>query len=371
MRIYVFGTRGFPLVQGGVEKHCEHLYPRIAKEAEVIVYRRKPYIALSANAHYPGIRFVDLPSTRIKGFEATWHSLLSTLHILTQPAGIVHVHNIGPALFAPVLRLFGKKVVLTYHTANYEHDKWNITGQILLRISEKIALKYANAIIFINRYRMQQFSARVGRKSYYIPNGVEQPVLSSAVGYIEKWGLVDSKYLLTVGRITPEKGFDVLIKAFLPIQTDYRLVIAGRAEAETKYDRQLTDLIDKQRIIFTGYVYGEELNQLYTHAALFVMPSVSEGFPLVLLEAMSYRLPLIVSDIPATRLVALSPECYFPVGDVNALKEKLIAFMQEGQGRNPVAYDLSPFDWDRIAEQTMGVIRGERANARTHERGND
>ena len=353
MRIYVYGTRGFPLVQGGVEKHCENLYPRIAKEAEVIVYRRKPYIALSKNANYPGIRFVDLPSTRIKGFETVFHSFLSMLHILMQPAGIVHIHNIGPALFAPVFRLFGRKVILTYHTANYEHEKWNSAGRALLKISEKIALKYANIIIFVNRYQMLKFPAHIAGKSCFIPNGVEQPELSTSTGYVEKWGLEDAKYLLAVGRITPEKGFDILINAFLSIETKYKLVIAGKTETEKNYFKQLTDLIDKQRVIFTGYVYGEELSQLYTHAALFVMPSISEGFPLVLLEAMSYRLPLIVSDIPATRLIALPPECYFTVGNVNALKEKLIFFLQ---GSKRVTYDLSPFDWDKIAEQTFSVI---------------
>ena len=351
----MFGTRGFPLVQGGVEKHCENLYPLIAKDATVIVYRRKPYIKLSKDAHYSGIRFVDLPSTRIKGFETAWHSLLSTLHILTQPPGIVHIHNIGPALFSPILRLFGRKVILTYHTPNYEHEKWNLAGRVILKICEKIALRHAYAIVFVNRFQMEKFSARISRKSRYIPNGVEAPEISTSVEYLKKWGLHDSKYLLSAGRITPEKGFDLLIKAFMSIQTEYKLVIAGRTEAETNYYKQLTDLVDKQNIIFTGYVYGEELRQLYTNAAIYVMPSINEGFPLVLLEAMSYRLPLIVSDIPATHLVALPASCYFPVGDVDALKEKLTAFMQAGQSREPVTYDLSPFDWNQIAEQTLSL----------------
>jgi glycosyltransferase involved in cell wall biosynthesis len=341
-------------VQGGVEKHCENLYPRIAGKMTVVVYRRRPYVTHSKDACYPGIQFVDLPSTRIKGFESLWHSLLSTLHILTQPRGTVHIHNIGPALFTPILRLFGYKVVLTYHTANYEHQKWNIAVQVWLKISEKVALKYANSILFINHFRMEQSVGRFRKKSHCIPNGITPPVFSYSSEYLEKWGIKNEKYILSVGRISPEKGFDILLKAFSSIHTDFKLVIAGGAETEKNYYERLIDLSDRNRVIFTGYVYGEPLYQLYTHAELFVLPSRSEGFPLVLLEAMSYHLPLIVSDIPATRLVELPPQNYFPVEDVDALKNKLIDFIQQKHCPKP-SYDLSPYDWDQIAEQTLEI----------------
>ena len=360
MKIYVFGTRGFPLVQGGVEKHCENIYPLIAQHAEVVVYRRKPYIPPSNKTQYPGIRFVDLPSTRIKGFETVWHSFLCTVHILTQPSGIVHIHNIGPAMFTPLLRLFKRKVALTYHSPNYEHQKWNFAERYLLKICEKIALRYANVIIFVNRFRMETFASQRRRQQhYYLPNGINPPALSDSTGYLEKWGVHQTRYIVAIGRITPEKGFDILIKAFTALQTGYKLVIAGSAGAETGYYRQLTGISDPHNVIFTGYVYGEALNQLYSHASLFVLPSLHEGFPLVLLEAMSYRLPLIVSDIPATHLVDLPPQNYFPAGDVDALKDKLAAFCQNAQNPRP-SYDLSHYNWDKIAEQTRQVLLGHR-----------
>ena len=355
MRIYVFGTRGFPNVQGGVEKHCENIYPRIARYAEVVVYRRKPYIAASNTTRYHGIRFVDLPSTRIKGFETVWHSFLSTVHILTQPSGIVHIHNIGPALFTPLLRLFNRSVVLTYHSPNYEHQKWNVAERYLLRICEKIALRYANAVIFVNRFRMETFASQRRQPHYYIPNGINPPVFSTATGYLEKWGVQPARYIIAIGRITPEKGFDILIKAFSAIRTDYQLVIAGSAETETGYYRQLTSMSEPSKIIFTGYIEGEALNQLYSHASLFVLPSFNEGFPLVLLEAMSYGLPLLVSDIPATHLVDLPPQNYFPAGDIEALQDKLTTFCQNDQPPKP-SYDLSPYDWDGIAEKTKLIM---------------
>jgi glycosyltransferase involved in cell wall biosynthesis len=357
MKISVFGTRGFPLIQGGVERHCENLYPRIAKrQTHVTVYRRKPYILRSQNVQYPGITFIDLPSTRIKGFEALWHSLLSTVHILLHRTDLVHIHNIGPALFTPVLRLFKKKVVLTYHSPNYEHKKWNKTERGILKISEKAALKYAHKIIFVNHFQMEKYPVEIRQKSTYIPNGINQPIFSHSSGHLKKWGLENTKYILSVGRITPEKGFDILIKAFAAIDPDYKLVIAGGIETETNYYRRLTRLTDNNKIIFTGFIYGEALQQLYTHAQLFVMPSYHEGFPLVLLEAMSYRLPLIVSDIPATHLVRISPQCYFPAGDINALINKLTDYIQKEPLQKPTC-DLSAYDWDKIAEQTLEVYR--------------
>ena len=358
MKVYVFGTRGFPLIQGGVEKHCENLYPRIAGQsgAEVTAYRRKPYINTTEKGHYPGIRFIDLPSTKIKGFEAFIHSFLSALNTIVRRSDIVHIHNIGPALFTPLLRLFGKKIILTYHSANYEHNKWNALEQKILRISEKLALKYAHAIIFVNHFQMNKFPAGIQQKSYYIPNGIEQPIFSGSSGYLEKWGVKNTKYILTVGRITPEKGFDILIKAFSSVNTEFKLVIAGGAEAETGFYKQLVESADPDKIVFTGFVHGEELYQLYAHAQLFVSSSLSEGFPIALLEAMSYSLPLIVSDIPAMRLVSLPSQCYFPVGDIEALSNKLADFTQTSQEHKP-SYDLSPYDWSKIAEKTVDVYR--------------
>jgi glycosyltransferase involved in cell wall biosynthesis len=360
VKVAVFGTRGFPQIQGGVEKHCESLYPRIARQqVSIVLYRRKPYLTCdSRKAVYSGLTFTDLPSTRIKGFEAIWHSFLSTVHALLHRADIVHIHNAGPALFTPVLRLFGKKVVLTYHSSNHEHEKWNAMERKVLKISETIALKYAHEIIFVSRFQMEKYPPRIRQKSICIPNGIEPPVFSDSSERLKAWGLENRKYILSVGRITPEKGFDVLIKAFAAIASpDFKLVIAGGTETETHYYRRLTQLAaDHAEIIFTGFVYGKALQELYTHAQMFVMPSYQEGFPLVLLEAMSYRLPLIVSDIPATHLIRIPSQCYFPAGDITALRNKITDSIQK-ESLTKQTYDLSAYDWDQIAAQTLNVYR--------------
>lgn len=134
MKIFVFGTRGFPDIQGGVEKHCEALYSGFSSDFSITVFRRKPYIIRTP--YYNQIQFIDLPSTRIKGFEAIFHSLVCALICIWKRPNIVHIHNIGPGFFIPLLRLFGLKIVLTYHSANYEHKKWGYLSKKILELSE-------------------------------------------------------------------------------------------------------------------------------------------------------------------------------------------------------------------------------------------
>lgn len=355
MKLCVIGTRGFPQVEGGVEKHCESIYPLMAKNSnmDITVFRRKPYVKGAAK-EFENVRFVDLPSTRIKGFEAVLHSFLACIYAIKMRPDAVHIHNIGPCLFAPLLKWSGIPVVMTYHSANYEHKKWGSGAQKLLRFCERIALKYADRIIFVSRFQMEKYPDDVQKKSVYIPNGVQRPVVTEKQNCLEKHGLEPEKYILSVGRITPEKGFHTLIEAFLKqYKPGWKLVIAGGVEFESGYMKQLQALSEGIPVVFTGYVFGEELAQLYANAGLYVLASENEGFPLVLLEAMSYRRNLLVSDIPATQLIDLEQQDYFPCGDAAALAEKLAEKTMKPAERT---YDLSAYEWQNVADRLSRVI---------------
>lgn len=357
MKICVLGTRGFPMIQGGVEKHCESLYPLFDKNIDFIVFRRKSYV--NSSMTYSNIRFIDLPSTKIKGVETILHSFLATIVSVFYKPDIVHIHNIGPALFSPLLHLFGIKIILTYHSPNYEHDKWGLLAKGLLRLSEKIAVDASDAILFVNKFQMEKMKntfASIRTKSYYVPNGIPNVVPTKNIDYIESLGLSPGKYIIGVGRITPEKGFDLLIQAFESMQdNDFKLVIAGGVETESNYFRRLKESIKTDKVVFTGYIYGEKLNQVYSHAALYVLSSYNEGFPLVLLEAMKYNLDVLVSDIPATHLVALDSKDYFEVGNASDLSSKLQAKIENVSSKR--SYDLSEFDWRKIAKQVTDVYK--------------
>ncbi len=347
MKICVIGMRGFPQIEGGVEKHCEELYPRMRDDIHAVVYRRRPYVI--SDKRYDNIEFIDLPSTQIKGFEAFFHSLASTLNAIPKKPDLVHFHNIGSALFAPIIKLKKIPVVLTYHSPNYEHDKWNSAAKKFLLMCEKTALKYSDKIIFVNKFQMQRFPEEIQKKSVYIPNGINTAEKSFNTDYLEELCIEKNKYILSVGRITPEKGFDTLIKAYNKAEkSGCKLVIAGGVEFENSYMNELRRLAG-DNVIFTGYVYGDKLMQLYTNAKLYILASKNEGFPLVLLEAMSYGLDLIVSDIPATHLVDLDSDCYFDRDDINQLAEKISRKLLTATNRK---YDLSDFDWNKAAEDT-------------------
>lgn len=358
MKIDVIGTRGFPGIQGGVERHCERLYPCM-ENVEIRVFRRKPYV----NHNYPKnfyqhITFCDYPSTRISGLEAVAHSFLATATAAFSKADVVHVHNIGPAMFTPLLRIFGKKVVLTYHSANYEHDKWNAVAKAVLRLSEKIALGAANRVIFVNKFQMQKYSEKIQRKSCYIPNGVAPLALSTSTSFLESLKIEPGKYLLSVGRITPEKGFDLLIKAYNGITTDKKLVIAGAPDQGSGHLDELKALANgNPNIIFAGFADGDNLAQLYTNAAAYILSSRIEGFPLVLLEAISFNLPLLVSDIEATHLLDLPCQSYFKASDADSLCEKLKDFLTS----SPEAFrcstvNVADYSWTNIAAQVREVF---------------
>lgn len=356
MRIAVIGTRGFPNIQGGVEHHCEYLYPRYGDLVETVtVYRRSPYLSLEPQTtDYSHISFVDLPSTRIKGFEAVFHSFLCCLHLLFHRVDIVHIHNIGPGMFAPLLRIFGMKVVITYHSPNYEHKKWGAIAKMILHLSESLSFGFANKIIFVNKFQMHKAPLYVQKKSVYIPNGIDKITRSDATDYLDRIGAIKGEYVLGVGRLTPEKGFEYLIEAVNKISTVKQLIIAGASDHGNDYYKRLRELDVNNKVIFAGFVGGESLRQLYSHARLFVLPSENEGFPLVMLEAMNYGLSMVVSDIPATRLIKLDERSYTQPANICALAEKISVMYTAPQ---KYQYNLEDYDWDKIAEQTIEVYR--------------
>ena len=352
MKVFVLGTRGFPDIQGGVEQHCESLYPLLGTDDCLItVFRRKPFI-INREKTFPHIRFIDLPSTRIPGFEAFYHSFLSTVACIIKRPDIVHIHNIGPGFFVPLLKIFGLKVVMTYHSPNYEHIKWSAYTRYFLKFSEFLSVKFSDIVIFVSLYQQK----KLGNKANFIHinNGVKLLSLAGKDDYIKDLGLLDRKYILSVGRFVEEKGFDLLIRAFSKTnQKDFQLVIAGDSDHETSYSFRLKELAKANGVVLPGFIRGENLSQIYNHARLFVLPSYNEGQPLSLLEAMSFHLPVLASNIPANLQVALPEESYFTSGNELSLQEKLDQKLNSEF--EAVNYDLTSYDWKQIAIQTKNV----------------
>ena len=362
MKIIVIGTRGIPKIQGGVETHSEELYPRLVKMGcDITVVRRSCYVMSDDKlTEFQGVKLKDIFAPKRKSLEAITHTFLAVCYAKKKKADILHVHAIGPSLMIPFARLLGLKVVMTHHGPDYDRQKWGRFAKMALKAGEYMGAKYANSIIVISEVINNILKTKYNRTdTKLIFNGVNIPVKSQNTDYIASLGLEKNKYILTVGRFVQEKGFDILIEVFsqLPISKDYKLVIAGGALHENEYTRKLEALAKERGVLLPGFIRGEELNQVYTNARLFVLPSFHEGLPICLLEAMSYRLDVLVSDIPANLAVNLPDNDYFKTGNKEDLAQKM---MQKLSGnKKEISYSLDVYDWDKIASQTLSVYKKE------------
>lgn len=359
MHIVVIGTRGIPEIQGGVETHCQELYPRIvALGHKVTVIRRTPYITDDNHiSSYKGVDLIDIYAPRKKSLEAIIHTFLAIIKARRLNPDVLHIHAIGPAIMTPFARLLGMKVVMTNHGPDYDRQKWGRLAKWILKTGERLGTRFSKRVIVISKVIADILAAKYNRHDTdLIYNGVSTPQKATRFPYIESLGLEQGKYIVAVGRFVKEKGFHDLISAFKQLNLpDFKLAIAGDADHSDDYSESLKRSAREAGVVLTGFIRGDKMNQLMSGAALFVIPSYHEGLPFSLLEAMSYNLDVVASDIPANKIDQLVPTDFFPTGNIEALAE-IIKEKIEHPHINRV-YDLSPYDWDNIADETLEVYR--------------
>ena len=359
MKVVVTGTRGIYGIQGGVETHCEELYPRLVElGCDVTVLRRSCYVRDDNRIDwYKGIRIIDTYAPHSKALEAIIHTALAVIKARLFGADIVHIHAVGPGLCVPLARLLGMRVIATNHGPDYDRQKWGKLARTILKMGEWCQAKFSHKVIVISPVIADILAKKYGREdTVLIPNGVNKPKKATEFGYLQGLGLEPKRYVLCVGRFVPEKGFDLIIKAWeqmtLEQKRGCKLVIAGDADHKTDYSRELKALANRcTDVVLTGFIKGDKLNQIFSGATLFAMPSYHEGLPIALLEAMSYDLDVLASDIPADRLPELDKDGdFFACGDSDALRRTLMGKLANGQKERH--HDLSRYDWDSIAKAT-------------------
>ncbi len=363
LKVFVIGTRGFPGVQGGVEKHCEVLYPRLVRlGCEVTVATRSPYISKDRRlAEWEGVKFSHLWAVKNKHLEAFLHTLSGVIAARSASPDLIHFHAIGPSLLVPLAKALGLKVVVTNHGPDYRRKKWGSFAGFMLKAGESMAMKFADEIIVISREIKTMLEERYGRGVELIPNGVRVSGAAPPGETLKKHGLEAGKYVFTACRFVPEKGLADLIAAYRKIDDPpFKLAIAGGADHENDCSREIKKFAEEDgRIVLTGFLSGGVLKELYSNAGLFVLSSYYEGLPLALLEAVSYGVPVLASDIQANQEVPLAPYRYYPVGDVEVLAEKIAELFQRGidgeEKERQFKFLKEHYDWDRIAEQTFAV----------------
>ena len=364
MKIAMIGQKGIPSRAGGVEIHVEELAAGLVEAgAQVDVYCRK-YYCKNRVAEHRGINLIYIPTISTKHLDAIIYTFFATIMALVKGYDVYHYHACGPSSLCWIPRMFGKKVVCTTHGLDWKRAKWGELGQSYLKFGEKIIGKYSDEIIVLNDPMKEYFVETYHRETNVIPNGVEEPKLLEAKIIHEKWGLKDGSYILFLGRLVPEKGIHYLIEAYKKLDTDKKLVIAGGSSHSDDYVEQLAAMsIDNDNIIMTGFVSGQTLEELYSNAFLYVLPSDVEGLPISLLEAMSYKRCCLVSDIKENTTTGKDSVFSFKQGNVEDLYEvlkiitdKSFAEIQE-IGKNAGKYVLDTYPWKNVVNKTLAVYK--------------
>ena len=370
LRIAMFGQKRLSR-EGGIEIVVKELATRMVKKGhEVTCYNRSGH-HVSGNEFddtqekvYLGIKQKFVPTIEKKGLAAVSASFFAALYCAFGKYDVVHIHAEGPAFFCWIPKLFGKKVIVTVHGIDWQREKWKSGfASKFIRQGEKNAVKYADEIIVLSKGVQTYFEDTYGRKTRFIPNGVTRPAIRHAEIITEKYGLIKDSYILFLGRLVPEKGIKYLLEAFKDVKTEKKLVIAGGSSDTDEFANELKKIAKGDaRILFTGFVQGQELEELYSNAYIYTLPSDLEGMPLSLLEAMSYGNCCLVSDIDECTEVVENKALIFKKSDVNDLKKTLQevcvrADAVETLKRQAADFICNKYNWDEIVQETLELYR--------------
>ena len=366
LRIAMLGHKRVPSREGGIEIVVGELATRMSQMGHAVTcYNRRGHHVSGADYdlekldEYQGVRLKDVWTLDKKGLAAMTSSFWAAIRAAFGKYDVVHFHAEGPCAMIWIPKLFGKKCIATIHGLDHQRAKWGRFASWYIRTGEKNAVRFADEIIVLSENVQQYFTNQYGRKTRFIPNGVSRPQKVEADEIVRDFSLQSEEYILFLGRLVPEKGVHYLINAFKNVTTDKKLVIAGGASDSGNYLETLSSLAaDDPRIVFTGFVQGRRLEELYSNAYLYVLPSDLEGMPLSLLEAMSYGNCCLTSDIPECASVTCECGVTFKQGDEQDLRMKL---QQLCDAPNTVAsykerasdYICAKYNWDDVTDRTL------------------
>lgn len=371
MRITMIGHKRYGSREGGVEVVVTELARRMAALGhEVTCYDRAGSDVMTGDAAsteervVDGVRVVPVKTIDAKGLAAASAAHYATKAAIADRPDVVHYHAEGPCASLPAAHRAGIRTVATIHGLDWQRAKWGRLGSAYIKRGEKAAVRNADEIIVLSRSAQDYFQKEYGRKTVFIPNGVNPKELRPAKQITERLGLTEGSYVLFLGRLVPEKRPELLIDAFKQLDTDKRLVIAGGGSDTSEYENQLHELAaDDSRVLFTGFVTGEPLAELYSNACCYVLPSDVEGMPMSLLEAMAYGRACVTSDIPECSDVLAGTGVTFKRGDMAALRDALEEILTEPDrakqlGAAAKEHMLADYGWDSVVERTLRLYEG-------------
>ena len=377
MNIAMLGHKHMLSREGGIEIVVKELATRLAARGHnVVVYDRNTHhvsgAAVDNMDEYQGVKIRRVWTLEKKGLAAMTSSLSAAIRAARSSADVVHIHAEGPAAMCGLIRLLGrrgangskKRIIVTIHGLDWQRAKWGGFASKYIKFGEKQAVKYADEIIVLSRGVQEYFKKEYGRETVFIPNGVSRPETKPADEIKKQWGLEKDSYVLFLGRIVPEKGLRYLVEAWKRIKTDKRLVICGGSSDTEDFMNELKTMsAGDDRIVFTGFQQGRVLEELYSNAYIYTLPSDLEGMPLSLLEAMSYGNCCVVSDIAEMAEVVEDKAAVFPKGNIEELRKTLQGLLDEPEKVQKYRGEAADFicqkyNWDNVVDRTVELYRG-------------
>ena len=368
----MLGHKRIPSREGGIEIVVEELSTRMVKLGhQVTCFNRKGHHVSGSEfdssqlSEYKGVKLKPVWTLDRKGLAAMTSSLCAAIKAAFGKYDVVHFHAEGPCAMLWIPKLFGKRCIATIHGIDWQRAKWGDFASKYIKFGEKVAVKYADEIIVLSKGVQKYFKDTYDRKTIFIPNGVNRPVIRESQLIKEKFDLDKDSYILFLGRLVPEKGISYLIEAFKQIDTDKKLVIAGGSSDTDEFLRKLKQLaMNDERIIFTGFVQGQQLEELYSNAYVYALPSDLEGMPLSLLEAMSYGNCCVVSNIAECAEVVEDKAVIFRKSNVDQLKEKLQDLCDHPEQVKLYKDSASDFicqkySWDDVVNRTVVLYQNQ------------
>jgi len=366
LRIASFGFRSLPPRPGsaGADKFAVELLPRLAGRGhKVVAYNRGYFDEPKIPPHdFRGVQVRTIRTFRRPGLEALWHSLRVTLDILLfNRADVVHMQNGGNSPFGLVLRLFGKKTVLTEDGLEWERDKWSTLGKLYLRATTQLSGRVHSGVAFDNVFAKDWFEERFARDFSLIAYGADVDYDGCGEDVLARLGVESGEYFLFVGRFIPDKGLHYLVPAFEQLDTDKKLVMVGGSQPVSEYEMELRSTRDA-RILMPGYLYGPEVHALMRHCFAYVQPSDLEGLSPVILESSYLGAPVICSDIETNRFIMGELGLYFCQGQTSDLAKRLRQAVDDPdllaqQGAAQRRHVVATFSWDSVVDAYEALFR--------------
>lgn len=367
LRIAAFGGfRGIPPKAGaaGSDKFAFELYPRIVKRGHNLVAYCRIYPGDNSErpTEYEGIKLKYYKTVNKAGFDTLVHSAKATFDVIFRnTADVVHLHSGANSIWAMLLRIAGKRVVLSQFAMDWKRDKWPWYGKLFYIFSNYITAYFPNKVVFDNIFTKEYFEKKFKRSFDFIPYGSEVKVPPANIDILDKTGIKPQEYFLFVGRFIPDKGLHLLVEAFEKLKTDKKLVLIGGSPNPGDYEMKVKSTQD-QRIIFPGYVYGDDTNILMKNAYAYIQPSLIEGLSPVILTVMGLSTPLICSDIVENTFITKDNAVHFKSGDANSLNEKMQFALGNSEkiqnnARLGQADVSARFNWESITDQYIALLK--------------